>query len=110
MFSGAVALAEPLAAWKVALLTDASEVRSNALEPGWVPTKMGGPGAPDDLSLAPVTQAWLAAGEDPRTDVTGEYFYHQQVRRSHPAAHDPRLQDALLDYCAALTTTPLPDL
>jgi NAD(P)-dependent dehydrogenase (short-subunit alcohol dehydrogenase family) len=83
-------------------------VRSNALEPGWVPTKMGGAGAPDDLSLAPVTQAWLAAGDDPGADVTGEYFYHQKVRRSHPAARDPQLQDALLDYCAALTSTPLP--
>ena len=84
-------------------------VRSNAVEPGWVATKMGGPGAPDDPSLAPVTQAWLAAGDDPRTDVTGEYFYHQEVRRTHPAAHDPRRQDALLDYCAALTSTPLPE-
>ena len=84
-------------------------VRSNAVEPGWVPTTMGGPGAPDDLSLAPATQAWLAAGDDPRTHVAGEYFYHQHPRRTHPAAHDPRRQDALLDYCAALTTTPLPD-
>jgi NAD(P)-dependent dehydrogenase (short-subunit alcohol dehydrogenase family) len=84
-------------------------VRSNAVEPGWVPTKMGGAGAPDDLSLAPVTQAWLAAGDDPGTDVTGEYFYHQRTRRAHSAAHDPHLQDALLDYCAALTSTPLPD-
>jgi hypothetical protein len=40
-------------------------VLSNALEPGWVPTKMGGAGAPDDLSLAPVTQAWLAVSDDP---------------------------------------------
>jgi NAD(P)-dependent dehydrogenase (short-subunit alcohol dehydrogenase family) len=85
-------------------------VRSNAVAPGWVPTKMGGPGAPDDLSLGPVTPAWLAAGDDPRTDVTGEYLYHQNPRRTHPAAHDPRLQDALLDYCAALTTTSLPGL
>jgi NAD(P)-dependent dehydrogenase (short-subunit alcohol dehydrogenase family) len=85
-------------------------VRSNVVAPGWVPTKMGGPGAPDDLSLGPVTQAWLAAGDDPGTDVTGEYFYHQKPRRTHPAAHDPRLQDALLEYCAALTTTPMPGL
>jgi NAD(P)-dependent dehydrogenase (short-subunit alcohol dehydrogenase family) len=84
------------------------EVRSNAVAPGWVSTKTGGPGAPDDLSLGPVTQAWLAAGDDPSTHVTGEYFYHQKPRRTHPAAHDPRLQDALLDYCAALTTTALP--
>ena len=33
---------------------------SNALAPGRVPTKMGGPGAPDDLSQAHLTQAWLA--------------------------------------------------
>jgi nucleoside-diphosphate-sugar epimerase len=65
------------------------------------------PGAPDDVSLGPVTQAWLAAGDDPRTDVTGEYFYHQKVRRTHPAARDPRRQAALLDYCAALASTPL---
>jgi NAD(P)-dependent dehydrogenase (short-subunit alcohol dehydrogenase family) len=82
--------------------------RSNAVEPGWVPTRMGGPGAPDDLSLAPVTQAWLAASDDPLADVTGEYFYHQKPRRAHPAARDQHLQDALLDYCAALTSTPLP--
>ena len=83
------------------------DVRSNAVEPGWVPTKMGGAGAPDDLSLAPVTQAWLAAGDDPRADVTGGYFYHMKPRRTHPAAHDPRAQGALLDYCAALTGAPL---
>jgi hypothetical protein len=71
---------------------------------------MGGAGAPDDLTLAPVTQAWLAVSDDPRADVTGEYFYHQKLRRSHPAAREPQLQDALLDYCAALTASALPDL
>ena len=54
------------------------DVLSNALEPGWVPTKMGGPGAPDDLSLAAVTQVWLAVSDDPAATVTGNYFYHQQ--------------------------------
>src|SRR6202161_419626 len=71
-------------------------VRSNALEPGWVATKMGGAGAPDDLSLAPVTQAWLAAGDDPGADVTGEYFYHQKGRRNHPPAPRPHVPDAAL--------------
>src|SRR3954451_11637103 len=27
------------------------DVLSNAVDPGWVPTRMGGPGAPDDLRL-----------------------------------------------------------
>jgi NAD(P)-dependent dehydrogenase (short-subunit alcohol dehydrogenase family) len=83
------------------------EVLSNALEPGWVPTKMGGSGAPDDLSLAPVTQAWLAVSHDPKALVTGSYFYHQQPQQTHPAVHDPSVQDELLERCASLSETPL---
>ena len=54
-------------------------VFSNSLEPGWVPTKMGGPGAPDDMDQAHLTQAWLAAGDDPKADVTGQYFYQPKA-------------------------------
>jgi NAD(P)-dependent dehydrogenase (short-subunit alcohol dehydrogenase family) len=83
-------------------------VLSNALEPGWVPTKMGGPGAPDDLSLAPVTQAWLAVSLDPAATVTGRYFFHQRPREVHPAARAVAVQDGLLERCAQLTGTSLP--
>jgi NAD(P)-dependent dehydrogenase (short-subunit alcohol dehydrogenase family) len=82
---------------------------SNALEPGWVPTKMGGPGAPDDLSLAAVTQVWLAVSDDPAATVTGHYFYHQQPRDVHPAARSVEIQDGLLDRCAELTGVALPN-
>jgi NAD(P)-dependent dehydrogenase (short-subunit alcohol dehydrogenase family) len=78
-------------------------VLANALEPGWVATKMGGPGAPDDLALAPVTQAWLAVSDEPAATVTAGYFFHQQPRDVHPAARDHRVQDELLAYCASLT-------
>ncbi len=83
-------------------------VLSNAVEPGWVATRMGGAGAPDDLAQDPVTQAWLAVSDDPAATVTGGYFYHQQPRVPNPAARDSTLQDALLAYCADLTGTPLP--
>jgi NAD(P)-dependent dehydrogenase (short-subunit alcohol dehydrogenase family) len=83
-------------------------VLSNALEPGWVATKMGGPGASGDLSLGPVTQAWLAVSDDPAARVTGQYFYHQKPHRVHSAVHRTDLQDELLTYCAGLTATPLP--
>jgi NAD(P)-dependent dehydrogenase (short-subunit alcohol dehydrogenase family) len=83
-------------------------VLSNALEPGWVPTKMGGPGAPDDLSLAPVTQAWLAVSRDPAATVTGRYFFHQRPREAHPAAQAVAVQDGLLERCEQLTGTSLP--
>jgi hypothetical protein len=83
-------------------------VLSNVVEPGWTPTKMGSPDAPDDLALGPVTQAWLAVSDDPAATVSGRYFFHQRPRPAHPAATDPALQDQLLATCARLTGTPFP--
>jgi NAD(P)-dependent dehydrogenase (short-subunit alcohol dehydrogenase family) len=84
------------------------DVLCNGIEPGWVPTKMGGPAAPDDLSLAPVTQAWLAVSDDPAATGTGGYFYHQQPQETHSAARDVSVQDELLGYCARLSGVELP--
>jgi len=83
------------------------EVFSNAVDPGWVPTKMGGPGAPDDLRLGHLTQVWLATSEDPHARTSGGYWYHQ--RRAEPAAsvHDERFQDQLLEELAGFTATRL---
>ena len=82
-------------------------VRSNALEPGWVPTRMGGPGATGDMSKAHVTQAWLAASHDALALSSGQYFYHQSLRAPNPAAKDEAAQDKLLDACARLSGTTL---
>jgi NAD(P)-dependent dehydrogenase (short-subunit alcohol dehydrogenase family) len=84
------------------------EVLSNALEPGWVATKMGGPGAPDDLDAAHRTQVWLAVSDDPAAMVTGKYFYHMRLREPHRAAHNTELQERLLDACKRLSGVDLP--
>jgi NAD(P)-dependent dehydrogenase (short-subunit alcohol dehydrogenase family) len=84
------------------------DVLSNSLEPGWVPTKMGGPGAPDDMSRAHLTQAWLAAGDDPKTNVTGKYFYHQKRMDPNRQANDAALQDRLIGICAVISNVVLP--
>lgn len=84
-------------------------VRSNAVDPGWVPTRMGGRGAPDDLEQGVLTQTWLATSDDPAAAVTGRYFYHRQQRDTHPAARDPEVQDGLLAACAALTGVDFPE-
>lgn len=78
-------------------------VLSNAVDPGWVATKMGGRGAPDDLTEGAVTQAWLAVSDDEAAVGTGGFFYHRRSRPAHPAAGDPAVQDGLLAACAALT-------
>jgi NAD(P)-dependent dehydrogenase (short-subunit alcohol dehydrogenase family) len=83
-------------------------VFSNALEPGWVPTKMGGPSAPDNLEQGPITQAWLVVSDDPEAKVSGEYFYHQRRREPSVIARDPEVQDGLLAACGALTGVELP--
>lgn len=84
------------------------DVSANALEPGWVPTRMGGPGAPDDLSLAPVTQAWLAVSDDPAARGSGGYYFHQRPRATHPMATSTEVQDGLLARCAEISGVELP--
>jgi NAD(P)-dependent dehydrogenase (short-subunit alcohol dehydrogenase family) len=83
-------------------------VSSNALEPGWVPTKMGGAGAPDDMGQAHLTQAWLASGSDPRSQVSGKYFYHLKRMEANSQAHDPARQDRLIAICAEVSGVTLP--
>jgi len=78
------------------------EVLSNAMEPGWVPTKMGGPRATGDLEQGYRTQVWLAVSDDPKANVTGQYFYHCEQRPPAGTTRDPALQDQLLAACAHL--------
>src|SRR5215472_2827040 len=75
------------------------DVKSNALAPGWVATKMGGPSAPDYLHLGCVTQAWLATSDDELARSTGGYYYHQRPRAPNPIASDADTQEELLAEC-----------
>ncbi|MBV9325835.1 MAG: SDR family NAD(P)-dependent oxidoreductase [Chloroflexi bacterium] len=84
-----------------------TDVLSNAVDPGWVPTRMGGPGAPDDLRLGHVTQEWLATSADPDARTSGGYWYHRRRMEPHPAVHDRRFQDQLIDELARYTATHL---
>jgi NAD(P)-dependent dehydrogenase (short-subunit alcohol dehydrogenase family) len=82
-------------------------VLSNAVDPGWVPTRMGGPGAPDDLELGHRTQEWLVSSDEPEAHTTGGYWYHRRRREPHPAVHDEAFQDRLLRALAEETGTAL---
>jgi len=84
------------------------DVLSNALEPGWVATKMGGAGATDDLDEGHRTQVWLAASDDPDAMVTGKYFYHRKLRTPNPSARDTDRQEELLAACKGFSGIELP--
>ncbi|MFT4469959.1 hypothetical protein ACMX2H_08620 [Arthrobacter sulfonylureivorans] len=79
------------------------EPLSNAVDPGWVPTKMGGPGAPDDLDLGHQTQEWLATSDQAQALTSGGYWYHRQRQQPHQAVNDPAFQDRLLHALAEET-------
>jgi NAD(P)-dependent dehydrogenase (short-subunit alcohol dehydrogenase family) len=78
-------------------------VLSNAVDPGWVPTKMGGSSAPDDLEQGHLTQAWLASSDDPAAKFSGGFWYHQ--KRQKPAAEslDVAFQDRLITKLTEMT-------
>jgi|SRR5579862_394628 NAD(P)-dependent dehydrogenase (short-subunit alcohol dehydrogenase family) len=84
------------------------DVLSNALEPGWVATKMGGPSATDNLDEGHRTQVWLAVSDDPKAKVTGEYFYHLERRKPLPATRDIEKQEKLLEACRQFSGIALP--
>jgi NAD(P)-dependent dehydrogenase (short-subunit alcohol dehydrogenase family) len=83
------------------------DVYSNAVDPGWVPTKMGGPGAPDDLRLGHLTQEWLATSDEPEALTSGGYWFHQRLRTPQPAVGNLRIQEDLLNALARFTGVPL---
>jgi NAD(P)-dependent dehydrogenase (short-subunit alcohol dehydrogenase family) len=97
-----------VAAFAFALARRWPRVLSNAVDPGWVRTKMGGPGAPVDLDTGQRTQAWLAVSNEPAAMVSGRYWHN--LRQEQPAGEvtDPAFQDRLIVTLGELTGVPLP--
>ncbi|HEY8560967.1 MAG TPA: SDR family NAD(P)-dependent oxidoreductase [Pyrinomonadaceae bacterium] len=84
-------------------------VYANAVDPGWVPTKMGGRGAPDDLQKGYETQVWLAASGDEKALATGRFFHHRKEVRHNAEADDAVLQERFLSLCEAVTGVSFPE-
>jgi NAD(P)-dependent dehydrogenase (short-subunit alcohol dehydrogenase family) len=84
------------------------DIYSNAINPGWVPTKMGGAGAPDSLESGYQTQVWLAVSSDEKAKVSGRYFYHKKEIPFNPEADNITLQDRFLNLCKEITGVSFP--
>jgi NAD(P)-dependent dehydrogenase (short-subunit alcohol dehydrogenase family) len=84
------------------------DVVSSAVDPGWVPTKMGGAGAPDDLAEGHLTQTWLATSTEAAALTSGQYWHHRKPREAADGTRDVEFQDRLLARLAELTGVKLP--
>jgi NAD(P)-dependent dehydrogenase (short-subunit alcohol dehydrogenase family) len=76
---------------------------SNAVDPGWVPTKMGGSSAPDNFKQGYLTQTWLAVSEDPAATVSGRYWHHRRPQTPAKEVEKTVFQDELWAKLAELT-------
>jgi NAD(P)-dependent dehydrogenase (short-subunit alcohol dehydrogenase family) len=84
-------------------------ILSNAVDPGWIRTRMGGPNATGGLPEGADTQVWLATSDAPAATMTGRYFQGRQELRANPQAYRQDLQEELLAACAELSGVKLPE-
>lgn len=83
-------------------------VYTNTVDPGWVPTKIGGAGAPDDLHAGAYSQSFLAASDAPEARVSGYRFYHMAHQNPNPDVRNKDYQARFLARCAQLTDIAMP--
>lgn len=79
------------------------DVYSNVVDPGWVPTKMGGVNAPNDLRKGYESQVWLAVSDEPEAKISGQYFHHKKQSRYLQIARDVAVQEQFLSDCEQLS-------
>ncbi len=79
------------------------EVISNAVDPGWVPTKMGGSSAPDSLEKGFETQVWLATSNDTEALKSGHLLFHKKEVSINRQAAQQGIQEKLLAICEELS-------
>ncbi|KAM3417163.1 hypothetical protein BST61_g8737 [Cercospora zeina] len=87
-------------------LQDDGVEECNVLDPGWVPTKMGGAGAPDSIDESVQTYVALAEG----VGCSGQYFgpAAKEGRRVQPAAKQVETQEKLFARMADISGVSTP--
>lgn len=83
-------------------------VESNSVDPGWVPTKMGGSAATGDIEGSIKTFTMLALGEGAAKGQTGKYFYDSKEDTCLEAANDEAAQETLLKKLAEISGVEIP--
>lgn len=67
----------------------------NAVDPGWVPTRMGGSGANDSLEEGYLSQVYLSESNQGLAIQSGNCLYHRKIEKADTRVTDYQLQDEL---------------
>jgi NAD(P)-dependent dehydrogenase (short-subunit alcohol dehydrogenase family) len=84
-------------------------VACNSVDPGWVPTKMGGRGAPEDIGKSVEAYVMLALGEGAAKGRSGVFFRTTREGRPNSTAEDVGLQDRLARELERIGDVKVPD-
>ncbi|KAK4097220.1 NAD(P)-binding protein [Parathielavia hyrcaniae] len=85
------------------------EVGCYSVDPGWVPTKMGGSSAPGRVEDGVDTFVMVALGRGEAGCSPGGYFLDSWESQPSAVAGDVRLQDQLLAELAEISGVPVPE-
>lgn len=75
----------------------------NAIDPGWVPTRMGGQMANDNLEEGYLGQVWLSESNDAQALRSGYCYYHRQPENYDSRVDQVEIQDQLINKLQTLT-------
>ncbi|KAI1153896.1 short chain dehydrogenase [Nemania diffusa] len=84
-------------------------VVANAVDPGWVPTKMGGARAPGDILESDRLYVMLAEGSGEAEGSNAGYWEPGGLGRSREETYDVEAQDALLKRLEEITGVAVPE-
>ncbi|KAH8891645.1 NAD(P)-binding protein [Thozetella sp. PMI_491] len=84
-------------------------VPANVVDPGWVPTKMGGRSAPQSLDSAVDAFVMQALGNGAASGKTATYFRQSKAEASNEAALDVAQQDKLMKMLEDISGVSCPE-
>lgn len=80
-----------------------------SLDPGWMPTKMGGGSAPGDINVSVESYVQLAEGSGNAKGLTGKHWFQDGEKGFKKEAGDEKIQEKLLKELEQISGVKIPE-